>query len=51
MSILNFWNKKKENSSAMIATLPVTNQSTSATEEVETDQATPAAPLQDGLSM
>ena len=25
MSILNFWNKKKENSSAMIATLPVTD--------------------------
>ena len=46
MSILNFWNKKKENSSAMIATLPVTNQSTSATEEVETDQATPAAPTE-----
>ena len=46
MSILNFWNKKKENSSAMIATLPVTNQSTSAAEEVETDQATPAAPTE-----
>jgi hypothetical protein len=30
----------------MIATLPVTNQSTSATEEVETDQATPAAPTE-----
>ena len=46
MSILNFWNKKKENSSAMIATLPVTNQSTSAAEEVETDQATPDAPTE-----
>jgi hypothetical protein len=46
MSIFNFWNKKKENSSAMIATLPVMNQSTSATEEVETDQATPAAPTE-----
>ena len=46
MSILNFWNKKKENSSAMIATLPVMNQSTSATEGVETDQATPAAPTE-----
>ena len=43
MRLFNFSNKKKENSSAMIATLPVTNQSTSATEEVETDQATPAA--------
>ena len=46
MGILNFWNKKKENSSAMIATLPVTNQSTSAAEEVETDQATPDAPTE-----
>ena len=46
MSILNFWNKKKENSSAMIATLPVTNQSTSATEDFVTDQATSAVPTE-----
>lgn len=43
MGILNFGNKKKEKSSAMIATLPVTNQSTSATEEVEATQPTPDA--------
>ena len=46
MSIFNFWNKKKENSSAMIATLPVMNQSTSATKEVETDQADTVAPTE-----
>ena len=43
MSILNFWNKKKENSSAMITTLPVMNPSMSAAEEVETNQETPDA--------
>lgn len=41
MSIFNFWNKKKENSSAMIATLPVMNPSMSAAEEVETNQEAP----------
>ena len=41
MSIFNFWNKKKENSSAMIATLPVINPETSAHEEVETNQVKP----------
>ena len=43
MSIFNFWNKKKENSSAMITTLPVMNPSMSAAEEVETNQETPDA--------
>ena len=43
MSIFNFWNKKKESGSAMIATLPVINPETSATEEVETNQAMPDA--------
>ena len=43
MSILNFWNKKKENSSAMITTLPVMNPSMSAAEEVETNQEAPGA--------
>lgn len=38
MSIFNFWNKKKENSSAMITTLPVMNPPMSAAEEVETNQ-------------
>ena len=38
MSILKFLNKKKENSSAMITTLPVMDPSTSTTEEVETNQ-------------
>ena len=41
MSIFNFWNKKKENSSAMIATLPVMNPSMSAAEEVDTNQEAP----------
>ena len=41
MSIFNFWNKKKENSSAMIATLPVINPETSAHEEVESNQVKP----------
>jgi len=41
MSIFNFRNKKKENSSAMIATLPVINPETSAHEEVETNQVKP----------
>ena len=41
MSIFNFWNKKKESGSAMIATLPVINPETSATEEVETNQVKP----------
>ena len=40
MSILNFWNKKKE---AMITTLPVMNPSMSAAEEVETNQEAPGA--------
>ena len=43
MSIFNFWNKKKENSSAMITTLPVMNPSMSAAEEVETNQEAPGA--------
>lgn len=43
MSIFNFWNKKKENSSAMITTLPVLNPSMSAAEEVETNQEAPGA--------
>ena len=43
MSIFNFWNKKKENSSAMITTLPVMNPSMSAAEKVETNQETPGA--------
>ena len=43
MSIFNFWNKKKENSSAMITTLPVMNPSMSAAEEVETNQEAPDA--------
>ena len=43
MGILNFWNKKKENSSAMITTLPVMNPSMSAAEEVETNQEAPGA--------
>lgn len=43
MSIFNFWNKKKENSSAMITTLPVMNPSMSAAEEVETNQEAPSA--------
>jgi hypothetical protein len=43
MSIFNFWNKKKENSSAMITTLPVMNPSMSAAEEVETNQDAPGA--------
>ena len=38
MSIFNFLNKKKENSSAMITTLPVMNPPMSAAEEVETNQ-------------
>ena len=42
MSIFNFWNKKKENSSAMITTLPVMNPSMSAAEEVETNQEAPS---------
>jgi hypothetical protein len=41
MSIFNFWNKKKENSSAMITTLPVMNPSMSVTEEAETNQEAP----------
>lgn len=41
MSIFNFWKKNKENSSAMIATLPVMNPSMSATEEAETNQEAP----------
>ena len=43
MSIFNFWNKKKENSSAMITTLPVMNPSLDAAEEVETNQEAPDA--------
>ena len=43
MSIFNFWNKKKENSSAMITTLPVMNPSMSTAEEVETNQEAPGA--------
>ena len=43
MSIFNFWNKKKENSSAMITTLPVMNPSMSVAEEVETNQEAPGA--------
>ena len=43
MSIFNFWNKKKENSSAMITTLPVMHPSMSAAEEVETNQEAPGA--------
>ena len=43
MSIFNFWNKKNENSPAMITTLPVMNPSMSAAEEVETNQETPDA--------
>jgi hypothetical protein len=43
MSIFTFWNKKKENSSAMITTLPVMNPSMSAAEEVETNQEAPGA--------
>ena len=43
MSIFNFWNKKKENSSAMITTLRVMNPSMSAAEEVETNQEAPGA--------
>ena len=43
MSIFNFWNKKKENSSAMITTLPVINPSMSVAEEVETNQGAPGA--------
>ena len=43
MSIFNFWNKKKENSSAMITTLPVMNPSMLAAEEVETNQEAPGA--------
>ena len=38
MSIFNFWNKKNENSPAMITTLPVMNPSMSAAEEVETKE-------------
>ena len=41
MSIFNFWNKKKENSSAMVATLPVINPEASAHEVVETNQVKP----------
>lgn len=41
MSIFNFWNKKKENSSAMVTTLPVINPETSAHEVVETNQVKP----------
>ena len=41
MSIFNFWNKKNEESPAMIATLPVINPETSANEEVETNQVKP----------
>ena len=43
MSIFNFWNKKNENSPAMITTLPVMNPSMSAAEEVETNQEAPGA--------
>ena len=41
MSIFNFWNKKKENSSAMIATLPVNDPQMSTDEEVEKNQVKP----------
>ena len=41
MSIFNFWKKNNENSSAMIATLPVMNPSMSVTEEAETNQEAP----------